>query len=74
MGNIVNILVEAGSEPCKVNVISLHSTLLELPTKMYLKLYYMMKAEIEGRPCFALSEKRSHECIVQCLERRRRDE
>lgn len=59
MGNIVNILAEAGNEPCKVNVTSLHSTLLELPAKMYLELYYMMGAEIEGRAHFiVLSDER----------------
>ena len=58
MENIVNILAEAGNEPCRVDLVLLHDTLLRLPAKMYLGLYYMMKAEIEGRPCFiALSGK-----------------
>lgn len=49
MENIVNILAEAGNEPCRVDPVLLHDMLLRLPAKMYLELYYMMQAEIEGQ-------------------------
>ena len=46
MHNIINILTEAGTEPCMVDVNSLHDALLQLPAEKYLSLYRLMKTQI----------------------------
>lgn len=45
--NIKNILTEAGSEPCMVDVNVLHDTLLQLPAGKYLELYNLMKNQMD---------------------------
>lgn len=45
--NIKNILTEAGSEPCMVDVNMLHDTLLQLPAGKYLELYNLMKNQMD---------------------------
>lgn len=42
-GNIVRIQAEIGSEPCGVDVDTLHETLLMLPADMYIELYRKMQ-------------------------------
>jgi hypothetical protein len=47
MENIINIVVEAGTEPCDVDVGVLHETLLQLPAEKYIELYRRMQKTME---------------------------
>lgn len=61
MENIINILAEARSEPCRVQVNQLHDVLLHLPAQVYIDLYYMMRADIEGRAYYLMSVDKKQE-------------
>lgn len=61
MENIINILAEAGSEPCRVEVNQLHDALLHLPAQIYIELYYMMMEDIEGRAYCLMSADKKRE-------------
>ncbi len=46
--NIVSIIAQSGTEPCKVDIAVMHESLLQLPAEKYLELYHMMKNRLDG--------------------------
>lgn len=46
--NIKSIQVETTTENCYVDTEELHATLLQLPARKYIELYYYMKNKIEN--------------------------
>ena len=47
--NIISITAQSGTEPCNVDVVTMHETLLQLPAEKYLELYHMMKDRVENK-------------------------
>lgn len=51
--NIISITAQSGTEPCNVDMGTLHESLLQLPAEKYLQLYHMMKNRIDGKLYFS---------------------